>query len=47
MAKEKEDYYQRLNRTYTDTIKKLEYDLANTDLALRKREEEWRKKFYE
>lgn len=47
MAKEKEDYYQRLNRTYTDNIKKLEFDLANSDLILRKREEDWRKKFYE
>ena len=47
MAKEKEDYYQRLNRQYTDSIKKLEYDLSNSDLILRKREEEWRRKFYE
>lgn len=47
MAKEKEEYYQRLNRQYTDTIKKLEYDLSNSDLNLRKREEEWRRKFYE
>lgn len=47
MAKEKEEYYQRLNRTYTDTIKKLEFDLANSDLKLRKREEDWRRKFYE
>jgi hypothetical protein len=47
MAREKEDYYQRLNRQYTDNIKKLEFDLSNSDLVLRKREEEWRRKFYE
>lgn len=47
MAQEKEQYYQRLNRQYTDNIKKLEFDLANSDLALRKREEDWRRKFYE
>lgn len=47
IAKEREEYYQRLNRQYTDTIKRLEFDLSHADIQLRKREEEWRKKFYE
>ncbi|CAD8054955.1 unnamed protein product [Paramecium primaurelia] len=47
VSAEKQEYYQRLNKQYTDTIKKLEYELAHADLDLRKREEDWRKRFYE
>lgn len=42
MAKEKEEYYQRVNRQNTDILKNLENQVAEHQLRFTERENYWR-----
>lgn len=45
LHKEKEEYYQRINRQHMESIKVIESELSQTQMKYSEREEFWRKKF--
>ena len=47
LSREKEEYYQRINRQHLDHIKQIENELAVWDIKFTQREEFWRKRFNE
>lgn len=47
LAKEKEEYYQRINRQYLENIRDLESEQSQNHLRLAEREEFWRKRHSE
>lgn len=47
LAKEKEEYYQRVNRQHLETIKAMELEISNHAKKFAEREEFWNKRLRE